>query len=42
MHSILRATEGVPCDIQITSSATHDHFMLSPEKLALEDVVAFV
>ena len=41
VHSILRATEGVPCDIQFSSSATHDHFMLSPEKLTSEDIVAF-
>ena len=41
VHSILRATEGVPCDIQFSSSAIHDHFMLSPEKLTSEDIVAF-
>ena len=41
VHSILRATEGVPYDIQFSSSATHDHFMLSPEKLTSEDIVAF-
>lgn len=28
VHTVLRATEGVPYSIDFTSAATHDHFML--------------
>ena len=39
-HSVIHANEGVPCDVQFTSAATHDHFMLSPEKLSKGDLIA--
>ena len=40
VHSIIAANEGVPSDVRFTSAATHDHFMLSPEKLTRGDVLA--
>ena len=39
-HTTIHANEGVPCDVQFTSAATHDHFLLSPEKLTKGDVLA--
>ena len=39
--SLLGLTTVVPCDIQFSSSATHDHFMLSPEKLTSQDIFVF-
>lgn len=40
VHTTIHANEGVPCDVQFTSAATHDHFLLSPEKLTKGDVLA--
>lgn len=40
VHSIIWANEGVPSDVKFTSAATHDHFMLSPEKLNRGDILA--
>ena len=40
VHSVIHANEGVPCDIQFTSAAKHDHFMLSPDKLTAGDILA--
>lgn len=40
VHTIIHANEGVPCDIQFTSAATNDHFMLSPDKLSKGDFLA--
>ena len=40
VHSVIHANEGVPCDIQFTSAAKHDHFLLSPEKLTAGDILA--
>ena len=28
VHSVIHANEGVPCDVQFTSAATNDSFML--------------
>lgn len=42
VHTTIHANEGVPCDVQITSAATHDHFLLSPEKLTNGDVLAML
>ena len=30
VHSVIHANEGVPCDVQFTSAATNDSFMLTP------------
>lgn len=40
VHSIISANEGVPSDVKFTSAATHDHFMLSPNKLGRGDILA--
>ena len=40
VHTIINANEGVPCDVQYTSAATHDHFLLCPSKLNRDDIVA--
>ena len=40
VHAIINANEGVPCDVQYTSAATHDHFLLCPSKLNRDDIVA--
>lgn len=40
VHAIINANEGVPCDVQFTSAATHDHFLLCPSKLNRDDIVA--
>ncbi len=40
VHSIIAANEWVPSDVKFTSAATHDHFMLSPEKLTKGDLLA--
>ena len=40
VHTIINANEGVPCDVQYTSAATHDHFLLCPTKLNRDDIVA--
>lgn len=40
VHAIIAANEGVPSDVRFTSAATHDHFMLSPEKLTHGDLLA--
>ena len=41
VHSIIHANEQVPCDIQFTSAATHDSFMLQPERFTSGDILAF-
>lgn len=40
VHSVIHANEGVPCDIQFTSAAKHDHFLLAPNKLMAGDILA--
>lgn len=40
VHTTIHANEGVPCDIQFTSAATHDHFLLAPDKLTAGDILA--
>ena len=40
VHSVMYANEGVPHDVQYTSAATHDHFMLSPGRLQEGDLLA--
>ena len=41
VHSIIHAYEQVPCDIQFTSAATHDSFMLQSERFTSGDILAF-
>ena len=40
VHSVIHGNEGVPCDVQFTSAATHDHFLFSPDKLTAGDIMA--
>ena len=40
VHSVIHANEGVPCDVQFTSAATNDSFMLAPSHYGHNDIVA--
>lgn len=40
VHTCIHGNEGVPCDVEFTSAATHDHFMLCPGKLNRGDILA--
>ena len=40
VHSVIQANGGVPCDVQFTSAATHDSFMLAPSYYNHKDIVA--
>lgn len=40
VHTCVHGNEGVPCDVEFTSAATHDHFMLCPGKLNRGDILA--
>ena len=40
VHSVIHANEGVPCDVQFTSAATNDSFMLAPCHYSHNDIVA--
>lgn len=40
VHSVIHANEGVPCDEQFTSAATHDSFMLAPCHYGHDEIVA--
>ena len=40
VHSVIHANEGVPCDMQFTSAATNDSFMLAPCHYSHNDIVA--
>ena len=40
VHSLIHANEGVSCDIQFTSVARHDYFLLAPDKLTASDILA--
>ena len=40
VHSIMHANEGVPNDVCFTSAATHDSFMLAPNKFKRDDILA--
>ena len=40
VHACIQGNEGVPCDVEFTSAATHDHFMLCPGKLNRGDYLA--
>lgn len=40
VHTVIHANEGVPSDIQFTSAATNDSFMLKPTHLCKGDIIA--
>lgn len=40
VHSVIHANEGVPCDVQFTSAATNDSFMLAPGHYEHGEIVA--
>lgn len=40
VHTVIHANEGVPSDIQFTSAATNDSFMLKPTNLSQGDIMA--
>ena len=40
VHTVIHANEGVPSDIQFTSAATNDSFMLKPSNLNKGDIMA--
>lgn len=40
VHSVIHANEGVPCDVQFTSAATNDSFMLAPNYYHHEEIIA--
>ena len=40
VHAQINANEGVPCYTRFTSAATHDSFMLTPEKFDSGDILA--
>ena len=40
VHTIIHANEEVPSDIQFTSAATHDSFMLKPSHYGKGDIIA--
>lgn len=39
VHSVVHANEGVPCDVQFTSAATNDSFMLAPSHYKRDEIV---
>lgn len=40
VHAVIHANEGVPCDVQFTSAATNDSFMLVPSKFSEKEIAA--
>ena len=40
VHAVIQANEGVPCDVQFTSAATNDSFMLAPNYYRHDEIVA--
>lgn len=40
VHSVIHANEGVHCDVQFTSAATNDSFMLAPSHYSRNEIVA--
>ena len=40
VYSVIHANEGVPCDVQFTSAATHDSFMLAPSHFSHGEIAA--
>lgn len=40
VHAVICANEGVPCDVQFTSAATNDSFMLAPSHYSHNEIAA--
>ena len=40
VHAVIHANEGVPCDVQFTSAATNDAFMLAPSHYKRDEIAA--
>ena len=40
VHAVIHANEGVPCDVQFTSAATNDSFMLAPSHYRRDEIAA--
>ena len=40
VHAVIHANEGVPCDVQFTSAATNDSFMLAPSHYKRDEITA--
>ena len=40
VHAVIHANEGVPCDVQFTSAATNDSFMLAPNHYKHNEITA--
>ena len=40
VHAVIHANEGVPCDVQFTSAATNDSFMLAPSHYTHNEITA--
>lgn len=40
VHAVIHAHEGVPCDVQFTSAATNDSFMLAPSHYKRDGITA--
>ena len=40
VHAVIHANEGVPCDVQFTSAATNDSFMLAPSHYKRDEISA--
>ena len=40
VHAVIYANEGVPCDVQFTSAATNDSFMLAPSHYKRDEISA--
>lgn len=38
--AVIHANEGAPCDVQFTSAATHDSFMLPPGHYRYNEIIA--
>ena len=40
VHAVIHTNEGVPCDVQFTSAATNDSFMLAPSHYKRDEITA--
>ena len=40
VHAVIHANEGVPCDVEFTSAATNDSFMLVPSRFSEKEITA--
>ena len=40
VHAVIHANEGVPCDVQFTSAATNDSFMLAPSHYKRDEIAS--